>query len=79
MAPRRRLFGITCDAFGVCAVGEGGADPDAVGEVVATFLLDAVIGAHLDAHAVTAGSPHVDAAYLLDAATSARRRPPGPR
>lgn len=79
MAPRRGLLTLTCDAFGVCAVGEGGADRDAVAEVVATFLLDAVIDAHLDAHAVTAGSPHVDAAHLLDAATSARRRPPGRR
>ena len=74
---------LTCDAFGVCAVADAAIGTFAVGEVVATSLLDAVIDAHLDAHAVTAGSPHVDAvphaAYLLDAATSARRRPPGPR
>lgn len=70
---------LTCDAFGVCAVADAAIGTFAVAEVVATSLLDAVIDAHLDAHAVTAGSPHVDAAYLLDAATSARRRPPGPR
>ena len=72
-----RAFDSHLRCFSGYAVGEGGTF--AVAEVVATSLLDAVIDAHLDAHAVTAGSPHVDAAYLLDAATSARRRPPGPR